>query len=233
MKVDVVFIAKIDSSERERLFKQTIKSFYENTNENLMGNVVVVNDNSGIDFIEKWIGDEIGSTCLIVNNHPEIGVGGSKNKGINVIKKRSELLYLADSDVYFMKGWLDRMLGCYEVYKNEYKIIGGGVHPYLQPRLHEGNNEITSHDAISGWSWLLSYDTWTRYGKLADNSLGTGQSEDWEYCQRVRKDGFKVGCVQPQVIIHTGMTNTEGADIVGREVSEALAIGIKSDVLLL
>ena len=48
------------------------------------------------------------------------------------------------------------------------------------------------------------------YGKLADNSVGVGKSEDWEYYQRIRNKGFKVGYIDPQIIGHCGLTDSEG-----------------------
>jgi GT2 family glycosyltransferase len=151
-----------------------------------------------------------------------------------------------DADVFFTEGWIERLVWSYKEYSGKFKIIAGGIHPYLQPRegesIYDYHNVhkyephtkfITSHDAISGWSWLLSYETWDKYGTLASNSLGTGQSEDWEYCQRIRNDGFLVGCVQPQIIAHCGLTNSEGNEIVGYEVSKELAKSISPNAILL
>lgn len=242
MLVDLVLITKIDSNERMELLSQTLESLVQNTNMKLVNRLVWVDDCSEMTFgmsvvqdlplWEKMIGMEY---VTVHNSNKRLGVGGAKNKGVEMHEEmgRGKFLYFMDADVYFTKGWLDKLLGYYEEYGNEFKILGGGVHPYLQPRANEGNQDITSHDAISGWSWLLSYDVWDQYGKLMDNALGTGQSEDWEYCQRIREKVFKVGCVQPQIVAHTGMTNTEGNDIAGRKESEILAKSIYSEVILL
>lgn len=242
MKVDLVLITKIDSEKRSRLLQQTLESLVFNTNMKLVNRLVWVDDCSEmfhtIDdvsqeyFMQKMIGLDY---VTMFKAKERLGVGGAKNKGVELHKElgRGDFLYMLDADVYFMNGWLDRLLGYHEEYGSEFKIIGGGIHPYLQPRAGEGYPDLTSHDAVSGWSWSLSYETWDKYGKLADNALGTGQSEDWEYCQRVRNAGFKVGCVQPQIVIHTGMTNTEGKDIGGRAESEIIAKRINSEVILL
>lgn len=242
MKVDLVLITKIDSHNRSKLLLQTLQTLVDNTNHKLVNRLIWVDDCSErlndvkdlahFYFFKKKFGEDY----LTMNRDDKrLGVGGAKNRGVELHKEMGagDMIYFMDADVYFTKGWLDKMLGYYQEYGNEFKIIGGGIHPYLQPRANEGHSDITSHDAVSGWSWLLSHDTWDKYGKLADNSLGTGKSEDWEYCQRVRNEGFKVGCVQPQIIAHTGMTNTEGEDIGGRKESEILAKSIEPNVLLL
>lgn len=242
MKADLVLITKIDSENRARLLEQTLESLVFNTNLRLVNRLVWVDDCSkmlkAIDdvsqrlFLQKMIGMDY---VTMHRSMSRLGVGGAKNKGVEIHKElgRGDFLYLLDADTYFMNGWLDRLLGYHEEYGNEFKIIGGGIHPYLQPIAGEGDPNISSHDAVSGWSWSLNYDTWDKYGKLADNALGTGQSEDWEYCQRIRNAGFKVGCIQPQMVIHTGMTNTEGKEIPGKKESVDLANSIKEGVVLL
>lgn len=242
MKADLLMISKIDSPDRVKLLFQTLQSLVNTTNFQLVNRIVWVDDGSElvdeIDylnnkyFLNKTMGLEY---VTFYKSSSRLGVGGAKNRGVWLHKDMGagDLLYIFDSDVLFTDNWLDRILGYHEDYGSEFKIIGGGIHPFLQPRLNEGYSDLTSHDAVSGWSWSLSYETWNRYGKLEDNSLGTGKSEDWEYCQRIRHDGFKVGCAYPQFIAHTGMTNTEGQDIPGRKESEVLAKSIEPGVILL
>jgi GT2 family glycosyltransferase len=68
---------------------------------------------------------------------------------------------------------------------------------------------------------------------MADNALGVGKSEDWEYCQRIRDDGYLVGCLKDQVIVHCGLTNSEGNQIPGYEESLKLAKSIMPEAILL
>jgi len=242
MKVDLVLITKIDSENRLILLEQTLRTLVVNTNMSLVNRLVWVDDCSTMfEEVEELIQKEFMQILLglehvtMFKSDKRLGVGGAKNKGVEIHEKmgRGDFLYFMDADVYFTEGWLDKMLGYYKQWGDIYRILGGGIHPYLQPRAGEGLLQITSHDAVSGWSWLLNYETWDMYGKLADNALGTGQSEDWEYCQRIRNAGFKVGCVRPQVVAHCGMTNTEGKDIGGRLESEILAKSINLEVILL
>ena len=229
MKIDFVLVLKLDSEKRQQLFVQTMQSFARNTNKDLINRMVIIDDGSEVNI-------EVDDPLIkVIRPVSRVGVGGGKNLGVatHTLMGRGDMLYMLDGDVFFTPFWLEKMIDAYGGVLNDFKILGGGVHPYLQPRPNEQRLNVSSHDAISGWSWLLSYDTWDKYGKMADNALGTGQSEDWEYCQRIRNDGFLVGCIQPQVIAHCGVTNTEGKDIVGRKESEELAKSIASEAMLI
>lgn len=239
LKVDFVLPVKCDTEKRWTLLEQLWGSFVVNTPKEVVNRVVMVDDGSVINFeyrISKMIeGDDFPGFEIVFPKAPAEprGVGGAKNHGVSLCDPRGQFLYLMDSDVYFAKDWFKPLYLAYMKYKSEFKILAGGVHPYLQPRAGEGNNEITSHDALSGWSWFMSYDVWDEYGKLADNAIGSGKSEDWEYCQRIRNAGFKVGCLKTQMIAHCGMTNTEGLDIPGRQESERLSEIVAPGVKLL
>lgn len=231
--VDFVLIGKIDTEERRRLIIQTVETLKATVPFRLCNRLVYVDDCSKLALPYGFPSTKFNS--IFERNKTQLGVGGSKNRGVEIHTElnRGDLLYLLDGDVFFTDGWLEKMLETYEKHKERFKIIGGGIHPFLQPRVGEGDADITSHDAISGWSWLLSYDTWDKYGTLAANALGTGKSEDWEYCQRIRNDGFLVGCMKPQVIAHCGLTNSEGNPIVGYDVSEQLAKSVAPKAILL
>jgi len=231
--IDVVFIAKIDSEKRLELLSQTFQSFVLNTKKNLINKIIIIDDLSLIDFT-PYVNFLKEFDFTLDVNLVQLGVGGSKNKGIQIAQENepSKYLYLSDSDVYFLPNWEEDLISAYE--KNErFKIIGGGIHPFLQPRANEDTNELTSHDAVSGWSWFLEYETFNKYGKLMDNSLGTAKSEDWEYCQRIRDNGFLVGCLKNHKIVHCGITNTEGELVIGSEESVRLAKSLSQEAVLL
>ncbi len=238
MPVDMICPLKIDGERRINLFKQTLQSLIRHTSPLLVSKVVFVDDGSDIvwqDRIFKFLENEKAPFEIeFIPFTVRRGVGGSKNYSIESLKdNRSKYLYIFDNDVYFTKGWLTTLINSYEAHRDTFKVLAGGVHPFLQPRQSESLTDVTSHDALSGWSWLMDYEVWDKYGKLADNALGTGQSEDWEYCQRIRNDGFLVGCVQPQVVAHCGLTNTEGMPIVGFEESKKLANNIAKEAILI
>lgn len=247
--IDFVLVTHITSENRLRLFHQTVDTLFAHTDLDKYANRIVWIDDCSpmfndwdraIPFLMQL------DNVVVDRNDKQMGVGYSKNKGIeiafhlnNVHQKVNDLIYMFDADVCFTEGWLEKLLSAYEEFGHKYKIIGGGVHPFLQARANEGSFSpnkmlgVSSHDAISGWSWLLSHEVWTEYGKLADNAIGTGKSEDWEYCQRIRNDNYLVGCIQPQVVAHCGLTNTEGLPIVGYEESKKLAQSVAPSALLL
>jgi hypothetical protein len=76
-------------------------------------------------------------------------------------------------------------------------------------------------DAVSGYSQLMTWKTWDKYGPFDE---GQGQqekkimgSEDWAFCQRIIQDGFLVGSIEPEMVIHCGKTNTYGDPATGVE----------------
>jgi GT2 family glycosyltransferase len=238
MKIDFILPIKVDDDKRVELLAQTLTTFFLTVDTNKFNRLIVINDQSTHPEIEELFSrpEFIVNPLIVINyNQTQLGVGGSKNRGVELARQFGEgdALYFMDGDVFYTWNWLEKVLEAYDKYKDDFKIIAGGVHPYLRPRFSEDNVLLTSHDAISGWSWFLDYNTWDKYGKLADNSLGTGKSEDWEYCQRIRNDGYKVGCLKNQVIAHCGITNTEGNQIPGYRESIDLANSITDKAILL
>lgn len=232
-KVDFVFIGHVNSEKRVELLYQTLDSYCRNTNFDIVGNVVFVDDYSPISF---KISNQFFQNLFFIRNTNQLGVGGSKNAGISFLTELgnlSKFIYFSDSDVYFTKDWLDILVSTYIKFEevkilfknNELKtsklgILGGGCHPYLQTNnkiwdVDDPSIEMHTKDAISGWSWLTTWGIINKYGYLVQDALGSGQSEDWEYCQRLKKDGYEVGSIYPEVVFHTGITNTEGKECVG------------------
>ena len=230
--IDFICPTKIDDQDRLALFKQSIASLIKNTDPKYINRIIIVDDQSELDISKE---EELSNPVITTfRGGKQLGVGGAKNKGVELHTEagRGRYLYIFDNDVYFGEKWLENMLAAYVLHKDKFKLIGGGIHPFLQPRAGEGNSLLSSHDAISGWSWLMSYEVWDEYGTLADNALGVGKSEDWEYCQRIRNDGFLVGCLHDQVIAHCGMTNSEGEKIPGYNESMILTNKVAPGVLI-
>ena len=72
-------------------------------------------------------------------------------------------------------------------------------------------------DAVAGYSMLMSWETWHKYGPYDQHAKGVGQSEDFAICQKVVKDGGRVGYVSPPVLTVCGLTNTLGEKVPGYE----------------
>jgi hypothetical protein len=103
------------------------------------------------------------------------------------------------------------------------KLMGGWNHPYLQPtwqstKWPDKSRQVATHDAITGASQLMCWDTWDKYGPLEAHAPGVSQSEDWLMCQKIIKDGGRVGSVYPRVVFNTGVTNSYGKPATGQDV---------------
>jgi GT2 family glycosyltransferase len=117
--------------------------------------------------------------------------------------------------MYFLPGWLEK---CLEVMKNttRIKIIGAYCHPFLQPNNDFKFETLQTVDAVSGNSWFIKTEDYFNYGLLEND--GIMNSEDWEMCQRIRKDGNFVVRLIPHKVLHCGITNSRGEASVGADV---------------
>ena len=231
MKVNIVML----THNREALLTQAVGSLYEHTDRALF-NLTLVDDSSQrspLDYIHEL--HEGNATTLRIENSKGI-TGQARNLGIYWAERywgRGDWLYLTDNDVYFTPGWLDKIILGLRVgeTRGTFRVMGGWNHPFLKPNsYHPVSTDglldftVTSHDAITGASQLMRWATWDQYGPLDAHAVGTGQSEDWKFCQDIIKDGGWVGCIQPHVVINCGLTNTEGKPIPGHdEVAAELA----------
>jgi hypothetical protein len=136
---------------------------------------------------------------------------------------------MTDNDLYFTPSWLTRLLNAAKKGEpDEFRVLGGWNHPFLQPDVSTrvfavpyiapGDYGLRSHDAVTGASQLMRWETWERYGPLDAHAKGVGQSEDWKFCQDVIKDGGKCGSVYPRVVFNCGVTDTYGRPATGQEV---------------
>ena len=212
--IDVCFITHLNSENRVKLFVQTFESFIKNTNFSLIDSIVLMDDCSPVPITVEI------PQLKYIRNETQKGVGFSKNLGAE--QGTAKYIYFSDTDVFFTPKWADKLLEAYSLIKSfdnvfDLGILAGGCHPYLQTNQTLVSNPYVYHikDAVSGWSWLLERETWNKYGKLHDHALGSGQSEDWEYCQRIKP--LVSASIFPEVIYHCGITNTENMPVGGAE----------------
>lgn len=213
--------------DRLELTKQAIKSLTQNTKGRFRLTVV---DDSSQPETRDWLMQIIGKHthwAKLIRNEESKGTGWARNQGVQAALEKfgmSNLLYLSDNDVWFAPGWDEVLLKAHEAFPR-YKIIGGGCHPFLkpiqQPRglgasrfvANGGLYKVEARDAVSGYSWLLSWDTWERYGPLDAHALGVRQSEDFAMCRKVVEAGHFVGAINPEVVLHTGIYKDTFGDI--------------------
>lgn len=198
--------------DRWKLTQQSIVSLMRNTKEPVQLTIV---DDASVEPVEKLI-SSLHSNVQIIRNDESKGTGWARNQGVEAARAKfgmSNLLYLSDNDVFFRPGWDTVLIDAHELNRHV-KILGGGCHPYMQPHtqtprlIHPAPYRVTTRDAVSGYSWLLSWETWDEFGPLDSHALGVRQGEDWAMCQKIVRDGYFVGSVMPEVVHHTGLFDT-------------------------
>lgn len=223
MKVNCVMIAH----NRPRLTAQAMRSLGNNAPKELY-NLTVIDDCS----FNTVLALDDNTTVLRIQNSKGI-TGQARNLGVYFAEKywgRGDYLYLSDNDVYFTPGWLYSMIETMVIFKDaNTPLIGGWNHPFLQPKesIAMGNGLcLKSHDAVTGASQMMRWETWDKFSPLDAHAPGVGQSEDWAFCQKIIKDGGRVGSIYPRCIYNTGLTNSlgqpsPGADVMLKELIEA------------
>lgn len=216
--------------DRPVLTEQTLRSL---RNTQVEGTVMILDDGSLDPTMEiclayNLIPHPTLRFALTRNAKPTGSAGTARNQCIRKSQAyfgRGDLLYTGDNDCFFERGWLERMIGFWESAKAcDYAIIGGCQHPYHHPVDPNHPGEICGPEgywiienlALPSQSWLMEWSTWDRFGHLAENQ-GVRQSEDWEFTQKVRAAGMKVGHVKPFVVLPTSRTDTFGVDIPGAD----------------
>lgn len=210
--------------------KQTLDSLFANTRHEAF-HLYVIDDLSSEENRQKLLKYRSDNRELfnLTLNSKNIGPGASRNLVTNHIKDismQSHYIYHSDNDVYFTPGWLEKLLVIYEEFKETIPLLGGGCHPYLQNKAVVDSKDVVGYrvgikDAVSGYSQLMTWEVWNKYGPF-DESMRDAEkkimgSEDWAFCQKIVKDGFNVGSVEPELVIATGKTNTYGDPATGHE----------------
>jgi GT2 family glycosyltransferase len=201
---NIVVIAK----GRDRLTRQALESVIDNTHDY---NLTLVMDSlSGPPWTLPKNATEIRTHSGILGELRNLGAYWSAEKF-----GQGEWICFLDNDVAVFPGWLGEMTRRGKGFA--IGIIGGCQHPFHQGRYINIGNRFLCTDAVAGYSMLMSWSTWERFGPFDVNAPGIGQSEDFALCQRVKAAGGIVGYVDPPVLTHTGITNTNGEPATGSE----------------
>jgi len=223
---------------RLRLLQQALRTLYDNTPREEFTLTLV--DDQSTDFrarraLEDWA--QAGNATLLTINKSAHVLARGKNLGAFWSEQsfgRGEWLALCDSDVAFTPNWLETLIAGAEAGEiHGFKLFGGQAHPFHQfdPNLFITIGErfkgtvLREHQVLDGPSWFMRWSTWDQTGPFSrDCAPGTCQSEDAEWCARLTQNGGRIGVVHPHVVLHTGLTNTAGADAPGRKEREAARV---------
>lgn len=217
---------------RWNLTKQSLDSLFANTDHEMFSLHVIDDGSDEVNWEALYLYWQKAPDFNIYRNKPAISPGASRNKVCDYITKhnwRGKYLYHSDNDVYFMPGWLRALVGVYETVESQgVRLLGGGCHPYLQDNKQiwlvasvYKQCEVGIKDAVSGYSQLMTWETWDTYGPfdetMRDAEMKIMGSEDWAFCQKIVKDNLLVGSVREECVIHCGKTNTYGNPATGNE----------------
>lgn len=180
------------------------------------------------DFVAKW--SKVYGAHYVRNDIP-LGTGQLRNMVMEESRKfwgQGDYVAPHDNDVYFNPGWLDNLVHCYEVASEYgYRLMGAYGHPYHLPIDNEqwvkvSELSVYPVQALATQSMFMSWSTWDKYGPFCDTPIDkTCQSEDIDFTNKIRKDGFRLGVVTPHLVHATALKNTFGEPGPGWELVKA------------
>lgn len=210
--------------DRYRLTVQCIDSIRKNTDPESY-TLTLVDDYSSDFRVRNYLDDQTlyhpKNTTLVRVYNSKHCLGALKNLGV----RHSELTFgcgkwlcILDNDVCVFGGWLQELkarLGGLA------QLLGGVRHPH-----HGINKEYEGWigtDAVAGYCHFMYWSTWQTYGPYCADAPGIGQSEDFAFSREIvagdDAEG-EVGYIDPPVMAHCGITNSNGEPIAGAELIE-------------
>ncbi len=222
---NVVLLVK----DRPRLTEQCLRTLYENTPEDQF-NALVMDDGSASPTTRTLFEYSQKPNCRWIRLMDSIGiVGFLRNIGAAASERyfgRGEYIMFADNDLWWGPNWLEIMDHALQVCGRDgltskgVKILGGCRHPYhgVNDVLAMSNGtSVQVTDAVAGYSMMMTWETYDKYGPFPSNQKGIGASEDYSLCRKVVDDGALVGYIDFPRLAHCGLSNTDGKPATGAE----------------
>ncbi len=215
---------------RPKLVQQFLKSLYDTLSHKEF-NLTLVDDESTDTSMTRSMQASNLFTLYVRNSGHNLAM--LKNLGVQASSLRwgsGDWLYLGDSDTMFLPGWKDTLVDAATWGElHGFKLWGGQNHPFLHPE-NELCPGLWETKMLDGPSWLMRWGTWDSMGGLCGSAPGPGQSEDSEFCMRLSAQGGRIGVLVPNVVLHCGLTNTLGKDIVGKDLlAERIPKGVLAE----
>ena len=211
--------------DRYKLTKQALESLDAHTDRGAY-TITIVDDGSMAfrvrGLLARFCEDHPGQAQLITLNTSDHVLARAKNIGVSWAREsfgEGDWLYLSDSDVWFAPGWLKALEGfALATERQGLRLWGGQCHPFHQPERELVHGYEVA--VLDGPSWLMRWNNWT--GLSRDCASGPCQSEEYPFCKAIRDDGDRIGVIHPHVVVHTGLTQTDGKDAPGRAERQAM-----------
>lgn len=218
------------AATRPRLLKQALESMGD-----LSGATITIKDaRDNYDIVMNWLRGTPSTYISYTDTKTPLGTGPARNQAVRDSVKtfgRGTHLYLSDDDVYFLQpDWLQVLTEAYAEASDVhgFAVLAAYNHPFNRPcappiRLQRRWN-VNEVYAVATQSMLMSWEVWDRFGPFCDTSAGmVCQSEDVDFCNRIRAAGLKVGVISPPLLVNTGITNSFGQKIPGWELVKSQA----------
>lgn len=191
-------------------------------------NITILADHCDVETWDVLLESSVWHT-LITNDHDDLGTGDLRNRVIAISARRwgrGDYLYLSDNDVWFRPGWLPVLIECYKrAWENGYRVIGAYNHPFHHPvtRMEcDDTYAVCEVNALATQSMLMKWEVWDQFGPFCKTPAGkVCQSEDVDFTNKIRAAGYRVGVVDPPLLVNTGITNSFGEKIPGWELVKA------------
>lgn len=214
--------------DRYTLTKQSIDTLRNHTDCKAY-TLTIVDDGSSDFRVRRYLNDEVlvnsGNTTMLRVEYGTHHTSRLKNIGAWWAAEhfgRSNWIYFSDNDVYFLDEWLRKLIDLVARYP-DFRVVGGQNHPYHHPIADAGIN-AKEYSALAGTSMLMSERTWSELGPFRrETAPGVCQGEDWLFGESIKADGGRIGVIYPHVVIHTGVTNSEGKPAIGSELFQRVS----------
>lgn len=232
--------------DRYRLTNQALKSLADAGLDGM--NVTVLDDRSQDatrGLVVRWCRDH--GAYWIRNDEP-LGTGQLRNMVMEESRKhfgQGEYVAPHDNDTFFTPGWIGYLIKAYRfAWNHGFRLMGAYGHPYHLPlstlpvtkgslqraklltlrtvHLPDVLFNVLEVQALATQSMFMSWDVWDKYGPFCDTPIDkTCQSEDVDFTNKLRADGYKLGVVTPHLVYATALKNTFGEPGPGWELVKA------------
>jgi len=189
-------------------------------------------DNGSVDGTVKWLKnlqDRYPSTCTIISNESNRGFAAGCNQGLAAA--HGDYLLLLNNDVVVTRGWLSGLLNCFRLRPNTGLVgpltnnISGiqrlpgspsvpeeGVEAFAEKLAIQYGGRRIYQRRVVGFCMLFSRGLLNKVGYL-DESFGSGNYEDDDYCLRAELEGYRNVIAGDVFIHHYGSISFRGNNL--------------------
>lgn len=199
--------------------KLCVNSLYDSTDCDFE---LILVDNASSDETPEYLKElqKRRNNIVVITNKVNLGFPGAVNIGIKV--SRGEYLVIANNDLLFTRGWLERMIELAE-HNSQFGIVGPvsnfvsglqlvtdavykdvpALNKFAAERKKEFNGDFILFPRVAFLCTLIKREVIEKLGGL-DERFAPGNFEDDDYCLRAQEAGFKTVIAKDVFIHHFG-----------------------------